>query len=120
MDKAFINKMEEELKAQQTKLRGELSSFADENKKNEDDYNTRFPSYGDKDEENATEVADFQDNLSLERNLEKTLGEIDVALGKIKKGTYGKCSKCDVEIDVARLEAFPAATRCMECNKAAL
>ncbi|MBU2228808.1 MAG: TraR/DksA C4-type zinc finger protein [Patescibacteria group bacterium] len=117
MDKEFMKKMEEELLKQQTKLRGELSSFADESVKKEDDYNTRFPNYGDKDEENATEVADFQDNLSLEKNLEKTLGKVDVALEKIKNGTYGKCDKCANEIDAARLEAFPAAVLCMECNK---
>jgi len=120
MDKEFIKRMEAVLKTQQSKLRGELSSFADKNAKKEDDYNTRFPDYGDKDEENATEVADFQDNLSVEKTLEKTLSEVDVALEKMKNGAYGKCAKCDGEIGVARLEAFPAATRCMECNKRAL
>ena len=120
MDKQFIKKMEEELITKQTKLREELSSFADKSVKKEDDYNTRFPDYGDKDEENATEVADFQDNLSLERNLEKLLSEVDVALEKIKEGTYGKCSKCDKEIDVARLEAFPAAILCIDCKKSAI
>lgn len=117
MDKELLEKMEGELLKQQSKLRGELSSFADKNVKKEDDYNTRFPDYGDKDEENATEVADFQDNLSLEKNLEKTLGEVDVALEKVEKGSYGKCDKCNNEIDTARLEAFPAAVLCMECNK---
>ncbi|MFA6391692.1 MAG: TraR/DksA C4-type zinc finger protein [Patescibacteria group bacterium] len=119
MDKEFLKKIEGELLKQQAKLRGELGSFADKNVNKEDDFNTRFPSYGDKDEENATEVADFQDNLSVERSLEKTLERTDLALEKIKNGTYGSCAKCGKEIDPARLEAFPAATLCMECHKSA-
>lgn len=116
MDQGFINKMEEKLKEQQKKLREELAGFAKKSAYVEDDYKTEFPQYGDKEEENAAEVADFQDSLSVERDLEKTLSEIDQALGKIKSGGYGKCEKCEKEIDQARLEAFPAATFCMNCK----
>lgn len=116
MKKTFIKKMEEKLKEQQKKLREELSGFAKKSSRKEDDYDTNFPQYGEKEEENAAEVADFQDSLSLERNLEKTLAEVDQALEKIKKGNYGKCENCGKEIDEARLEAFPAALLCMDCK----
>ncbi|MFA6272406.1 MAG: TraR/DksA C4-type zinc finger protein [Patescibacteria group bacterium] len=119
MDKGLMKKLEADLLKQQEKLRGELGSFADKDINKEDDFNTRFPSYGDKDEENATEVADFQDNLSVERNLEKALEKTDLALERIKNGTYGDCAKCGNAIDPARLEAFPSATLCMECHKSA-
>lgn len=114
-----MKKLETQLLDQQEKLRSELGGFADKNTNKEDDFNTRFPSYGDKDEENATEVADFQDNLSVERNLEKALEKTDLALGRIEDGTYGICAKCGKEIDPARLEAFPSATLCMDCHKSA-
>lgn len=113
-----MKKLETELLRQQEKLRGELGSFAEKSANADDDFNTRFPSYGDKDEENATEVADFQDNLSVERNLEKVLDKTDRALERIKNGTYGICAKCEKEIDPARLEAFPSATLCMDCHRA--
>lgn len=33
----------------------------------ENDYDAKFPDYGDKDDENAAEVANFEKNLSLEK-----------------------------------------------------
>lgn len=116
MNKSFQKKMEERLKGQQKELRKELASFAKKNVKKEDDYDTKFPNYGDKEDENAAEVAVFQDNLSLERDLETTLAEVDEALKNIEAGTYGKCQKCGKKIDEARLEAFPAAATCMDCK----
>ena len=116
MDQTFLKRMEEKLKEEQKKLHEELSSFTKKSAHKKDDYDAKFPNYGDKEEENAAEVADFQDSLSLEKDLEKTLAEIDQALDKIKSWTYGKCQECDKEIDQARLEAFPAAVTCVDCK----
>lgn len=111
--------MQAKLEEQQNNLRNQLSSFAEKNVHKQDDYNTRFPDYGDKDEENAVEVSDFHDNLALENDLEKTLAKVDKALERIKSGEYGKCASCDKEIEQARLEAVPHASTCMDCSKAA-
>ncbi|PIS42421.1 MAG: hypothetical protein COT24_03555 [Candidatus Kerfeldbacteria bacterium CG08_land_8_20_14_0_20_40_16] len=116
MDKNFIKEMEAKLKEQQKNLRKDLASFAEKNVHKKDDYNTRFPNYGNKDEENAVEVADFQDNLSLENDLEKNLAEVGKALERIKIGTYGKCEKCGKKMGRERLEAFPAAITCVDCK----
>lgn len=116
MKESFLKKMEKKLKEQQKELREKLAGFAQKNFRKEDDYDTKFPNYGDKEDENAAEVAVFQDNLSLERDLEVTLAKVDQALKNIEAGTYGKCQKCGKKIDEARLEAFPAAAICMDCH----
>jgi len=41
--------------------------------------------------------------------------QIRKALAAINLGRYGKCEVCGKPIDKARLEAYPAATTCIEC-----
>lgn len=53
----------------------------------------------------------------LEGRLKKDLVEIEAALSKIKKKTYGKCEKCGKLIEAARLEAKPSAIYCLEDEK---
>lgn len=41
---------------------------------------------------------------------------IDAALDRIDQGVYGKCLDCGGDIPLARLEAYPTAERCTECQ----
>lgn len=43
--------------------------------------------------------------------------EIRRALAKVRIGTYGICEVCKKPIDIARLKAFPQATKCFDCSK---
>ncbi len=52
----------------------------------------------------------------LEDRLKKDLVEIETALVKIKKGTYGKCERCGLAIDIKRLEVKPQALYCLKCE----
>jgi len=45
------------------------------------------------------------------------LREVDAALARLARGTYGICSECAREIDYERLAAYPAATRCVRCQE---
>lgn len=53
----------------------------------------------------------------FEQRLKSDLKEIEKALLKIKKGTYGKCEKCGRPIEARRLEAKPSAIYCLEDKK---
>jgi len=44
------------------------------------------------------------------------LAEVERALEKFAKGTYGLCENCGKPINPERLEALPQALYCMECN----
>ncbi|MBU0650166.1 TraR/DksA C4-type zinc finger protein [Patescibacteria group bacterium] len=46
-----------------------------------------------------------------------TLLEVRKALAKVRIGTYGCCEVCKKPIDLARLKAFPQATKCYDCSK---
>ena len=45
----------------------------------------------------------------------KLISKIDAALSRIEDGSYGACANCGTKIPVARLEAQPMATRCIDC-----
>jgi DnaK suppressor protein len=52
---------------------------------------------------------------ALATQLKETLADVELALGKIDSGTYGQCESCGQPIGEARLEAMPAARRCIGC-----
>ena len=45
------------------------------------------------------------------------LNEIDEALKRIEKGTYGTCEMCDEKIALGRLKAKPFAKCCTPCRE---
>lgn len=120
MNKKMMKDVKERLLEQKEELIRELESFADKNKNAEGDYDAKFPQYGDHEDENAAEVADFEGDLYLEKTLEKSLKKVNEALEMIKKGNYGKCRECQKAIPEKRLLAFPTATKCMECKRKSL
>jgi RNA polymerase-binding protein DksA len=117
LDKDFLQKIEKKLLEEKEKLEKELAEFTKRNIHNIDDYDAHFPSFGDKDDENAAEVATYSDNLTLERTLESTLRDVKAALKRIKEGKYGLCRYCGKEIDKKRLLARPTSSTCIECKE---
>jgi len=52
------------------------------------------------------------------KGMESTaLREIDDALKRIEKGTFGRCENCDEEIPRARLDVVPHARLCIKCSR---
>lgn len=55
-------------------------------------------------------------NLSeLDRDVEE-LRAVQGALGRLRRGEYGRCQDCGREIPQARLEALPQAALCIDCQ----
>jgi len=118
MGSDFVQTMKAQLEEEKARLEKELSSFAHRNQKaTNTDYDTNFPNLGDKEDENASEVAQFSDNLSLEDELEKALRDVESALKLIEKGDYGTCKYCGQQIDERRLVARPTSSSCIQCKK---
>lgn len=57
--------------------------------------------------------------FELSDNERVTLDQIEAALRKIDKGTYGICESCQKPIAKARLDALPFARYCIECQSSA-
>jgi RNA polymerase-binding transcription factor DksA len=54
-------------------------------------------------------------DLAVDATLRDELRQINDALERITKGTYGKCQRCEKSIAEERLEAIPYAPYCIEC-----
>ncbi|HBP00839.1 MAG: Transcriptional regulator, TraR/DksA family [Candidatus Moranbacteria bacterium GW2011_GWE1_49_15] len=115
LDKNFIEESQKKLLDEKRRIEEDLERFA----KPTDapgEYETTFGDQGTDEDENASEVEEYTDNLALENSLEKQLKEIHEALARIDDGTYGYCENCQKEIDTDRLKAYPAAKTCINCN----
>ena len=119
----------QQLKASKEKLEKEklflekgLGKIAKKDENLKGDWDARFPKWdGDSGssalERAADQVEEYGNILSLEHNLEKRLREINEALERVKKGKYGRCQNCNKEIKRERLEVYPAADLCVDCEK---
>ena len=70
-------------------------------------------------EEEATQSMELEKRLALEKKVKENLAEVERALEKFDKGTYGRCDICGKPIDPARLEALPYASLCLSCKSKA-
>jgi RNA polymerase-binding transcription factor DksA len=66
--------------------------------------------------DDATGAFDQAVDVALKRKVETSLEEVDRALAKFEKGTYGLCEACGARIERARLEVLPQARYCLECQ----
>ena len=55
--------------------------------------------------------------LSLANELRSSLREVEHALSKFDRGTYGTCERCGGAIAEERLEAIPWARLCISCKQ---
>lgn len=60
--------------------------------------------------------ADFY--MTLADNDRRELLEIQEALARMQRGTYGVCETCEEDIAVERLHKLPYARRCIDCQSA--
>ena len=67
-------------------------------------------------EEEATETLELEKRLALENRVRQEMSDIEHALEKFEKGTYGLCENCGRPIDPERLEVLPQAALCVSCK----
>ncbi|MBI5004397.1 TraR/DksA C4-type zinc finger protein [Candidatus Kaiserbacteria bacterium] len=61
----------------------------------------------------ADQIEELLTNVPLVADLQKRANEVDDALDRMEKGTYGTCEVCREPIPLERLEANPAAKTCI-------
>jgi DnaK suppressor protein len=115
LDPAVIEELKEKLLEEKARLERDLGKIA---KKENGDYEAKYPEdLGRDQDENAEEVEEYATQISITENLEKRLKEVEDALARIEKGTYGICENCqEKEIPLERLRANPAARTCLDCS----
>lgn len=64
----------------------------------------------------ATQESDMSLELRSRDRERKLIKKIDGTVALIDSGDYGYCEKCGVEVGIARLEARPTASLCIDCK----
>lgn len=108
LDNETLEQLKGKLQAEKTRLESDLAVFAKKTGAS-GDYETQIEEIGTDMEDNTTEVEGYIDNLGLEATLEAQLRDVNDALEKMEKGTYGICEKTGEQITIERLMAYPAA-----------
>jgi RNA polymerase-binding transcription factor DksA len=71
--------------------------------------------------QHPADVADFtyqrELNQTTQSVLEQEAEQVEEAMRARERGTYGQCEECGRQIPAERLEARPAATLCVECQR---
>lgn len=103
MDEKFLKSARAKLLSEKKRLEKELKKAR------------TFPEYGSSEDDSTLEVEDYEEGISLEKKLRNLLKDVDKALLKIEKKTYGICENCKNHIEQGRLKIYPAASLCSSC-----
>ena len=69
-------------------------------------------------ESHARTITEMSEEFAMNEHETAELAAIDAALERIAQGLYGQCQDCGVVIPEARLNAYPMALRCVNCQSA--
>ncbi|MGI6778050.1 MAG: TraR/DksA C4-type zinc finger protein [Acetivibrionales bacterium] len=114
-DKEVLKKM---LLTNRSNIEGIIKKMKENGTANQSEHHpVELSNYDNHPAEIATELFQVELNNALMVHEEHLLWEINHALEKIDKGTYGKCELCGKQIIKERLEAIPYARVCKECEE---
>lgn len=113
----FLSDIHKKLLAEKERLEAELAKIGKPSGKDDTDFQTAWEDYGDKEDENAAEVAAYSDSLGLEATFESELREVVEALARLEGGTWGTCKSCGMDIGEQRLAVRPQAVLCIVCQE---
>ncbi|MFH1233441.1 MAG: TraR/DksA family transcriptional regulator [Patescibacteria group bacterium] len=116
MNKKIVEQIKKDLLDRKKQIEKDLQSFTKKDIHGKDACHAEFPNYGDESDESVQEIEDYSTNIATEKVLEDTMVDINNALDRIVKHTYGICKYCKKEIGEKRLLARPVANTCVACK----
>jgi len=72
---------------------------------------------GDDQADAGSKTFEREQELSIANNRRDLLVQMERAMERLDKGTYGRCESCQQPIPKPRLQAFPSATLCVTCKQ---
>jgi DnaK suppressor protein len=111
MDKATAAKRLEE---ERTRLQGIREGIQREQDDAISDAGNELSSFDQHPGDSGTETFEMEKNVSLLEQVDDELLEVEGAVQRLERGTYGTCQVCGRAIGDERLEAMPATRFCVE------
>lgn len=112
MNKTLLQENKAKLIEEQAKLKTMLGHDTVADQEFPGGHKPQFMEAGTEQGENASEVEQFANDLSVSSDLESRLKKVEAALARMADGTYGTCIMGE-PIEEARLRAEPAADTCV-------
>ena len=111
MDKATASKRLEE---ERTRLQGIRDNLQREQEEATSETAGELSSFDQHPGDSGTETFEMEKNVSLLEQVDDELLEVEAAVQRLERGTYGTCQVCGRPIGEERLEAMPATRFCVE------
>ena len=111
MDKA---KASRRLKEERTRLQGIRDDLQREQEEATSETGGELSSVDQHPGDSGTETFEMEKNVSLLEQVDDELLEVEAAVQRLERGTYGTCQVCGRPIGDERLEALPATRFCVE------
>ncbi|MDH5632613.1 MAG: TraR/DksA family transcriptional regulator [Gammaproteobacteria bacterium] len=106
------------LKQQLIRRRGQLAEELHQRMKStqDKDYAALVGQVRDAGDESVVELLGSLSAITTEMEMEE-LQNIEAALQRMARGVYGRCTECGSVVPAERLQANPAADRCITCQQ---
>ena len=111
MNKATARKR---LEQERTRLQGIRDDLQREQEDATSDTAGELSSFDQHPGDSGTETFEMEKNVSLLEQVDDELLEVEAAVQRLERGTYGTCQACGRPIGEERLEAMPATRFCVE------
>ena len=114
MNKKEMKKFEKALLEERDRLAGSIRSIEEASRHEAGrDNSGDLASYA----EAGTDSFELETALHIASGESSRLADIEEALVRIEAGEFGVCEMCEKEIPIKRLEVFPAARCCVQCQE---
>lgn len=117
LKKAEVTQYKQQLLALRARLNGDINQLTDEALRKGQNGSGNLSNMPIHMADVGSENFEQEFTLSLLENEEEVLQQIEGALDRLKKGTYGKCEECQAEIPKERLKYVPYAPHCVVCAR---
>ena len=102
------------LEEERTRLQGIRDDLQREQEESTSDTGGELSNFDQHPGDSGTETFEMEKNVSLLEQVDDELLEIEGAVQRLERGTYGTCQACGRPIGDERLEAMPATRFCVE------
>ena len=114
MNKRDLKKFEKLLLTERDRLTGSIKNIEDASRyESGRDNSGDLSSYA----ESGTDNFELETALNIASGESNWLSDVTEALDRVHSGNYGSCEGCEKEIPRKRLEVFPSAKYCIQCQE---
>lgn len=100
IDQSFIDSQKKVIEEKITELESDIRA------------KSKYADSGSSTEDNIQDFEQFEESQAMTKNDQRDLVMLKAAAARIEEGTYGKCKRCDEQIERSRLEMYPEADFC--------